>query len=234
MEITQDKKTAILIGATGFVGSHCLQLLLSHQAYQKIIVLTRRSLELDHPKLEEHVIDFDDLAAYQALLAGHDFFSCLGTTMAKAGNKEAFFKVDFKYVYTAARLAAENKVNQYLLVSSVGADQESTFYYSRVKGELEEAIKDLPFWSIHIFQPSILLGERNENRWGEKWAGRIGKWIDSATGGLLTKYRPVEAEVVAESMVNAAQGLREGLHIYPSHLLQALAEADNNKPNIIK
>lgn len=232
MEITRDKKTALLIGATGFVGSHCLQLLLSHQAYQKVIVLSRRSLELDHPKLEEHVIDFEDLAQYHSLLVGHDFFSCLGTTMAKAGNKEAFFQVDFKYVYTAARLAAANGVNQYLLVSSVGADKESTFYYSRVKGELEDAVKDLPFWSIHVFQPSVLLGERNENRWGEKWAGRIGKLIDSATGGLLTKYRPVEAEVVAQSMVNAAQGLRKGLHIYPSHLLQTLAEEDN-KPNII-
>lgn len=211
------------------VGSYCLQFLLAHQAYRKVIVFGRRQLDIEHPKLEQYVIDFDQLERYQELMHGHDFFSCLGTTMAKAGNKEAFYKVDFSYAYETARLMAENKVNQLLLVSSVGADKEAVFYYSRVKGTLEEAVKELPFWAIHIFQPSILLGERNENRWGEKWAGRIGKVIDAVSGGLLTKYKPVEAEVVAQAMINAAQQIKGGVQVYPSHYLQQLASEEDNK-----
>lgn len=229
MEITQDKKTALLTGATGLVGSYCLRFLLEHNAYQKVVVFTRRPLEITHPKLVQHVIDFDQMEDYQELMKGQDFFSCLGTTMAKAGNKEAFYKVDFVYAYKMAQLMAANKVNQLLLVSAVGADPEAAFFYSRVKGELEDSVKALPFWAIHIFQPSVLLGERNENRWGEKWAGRIGNFVDSLTNGLLTKYKPVEAEVVAQAMIHAAQELKGGIQVYPSHYLQHLATEVDNK-----
>ncbi|MCB0662089.1 MAG: hypothetical protein KDC24_05080, partial [Saprospiraceae bacterium] len=148
----------------------------------------------------------------------------IGTTMAKAGSKEAFYKVDFEYNYNVAQLAEANKVNQCLLVSSVGADEDSIFFYSEVKGKLEKAIKELSFWSIHIFQPSLLLGERNENRWGEEAAGVLGRIINKFTGGLLNKYKPVEADVVAQAMVEAAQQLKPGVHVYPSHYLQSLAE----------
>ncbi|RMF29876.1 MAG: hypothetical protein D6765_03880, partial [Bacteroidetes bacterium] len=119
-----------------------------------------------------------------------------------------------------------NGVNQLLLVSSVGADPDSLFFYSRVKGELEEAVKKLDFWAVHIFQPSVLLGQRNENRWGEELAGKIGKVLDRLSGGLLTRYRPIEADYVAKAMVHAAQGLEPGVHVYPSHWLQKMAERE--------
>ena len=224
MEITKGKKTALLFGATGLVGGYCLDYLLAHSNYRKVVVFTRRKIKRQDPKLIQHVIDFDDLPGYRSLLKGQDLFLCLGTTMRKAGNRKAFFKVDYTYPYQAARMAADNGVNQVLLVSSVGANKDAVFFYSKVKGLLENALKDMPFWAVHIFRPSVLLGTRNENRWGEKIAGEIGRRIDALTGGLLTKYRPIEAEIVAKAMVNAAQGLESGIFTYPSDYLQHLSE----------
>lgn len=224
MEIHKYNKTALVFGATGLVGSHLVQFLILHPAYQKIIVFSRRPLPFEHPKLTVHLIDFDQPKKWKPLVKGDDLFCCLGTTMATAGSKEAFYKVDFAYTYAAAEAALANGANQLLLVSSVGAQADSIFYYSKVKGQLEDAVKKLDFWSVHIFQPSVLLGERNENRFGEKVAARLGKVIDRFTGGLLTKYRPIEADVVAKSMVAAAQRLESGVHVYPSHWLQKLAE----------
>jgi len=226
LEIIKDQKTALLLGATGLVGSYCLRLLLEHGAYHKVLTFSRRKLPITHARLVQHVVDFDRLDTFAHLLKGDDLFCCLGTTMAKAGSRDAFFKVDYTYTYEAARIAAAQGVNQFLLVSSVGADANSMFYYSRVKGELEDAVKQLPYWAVHIFQPSVLLGERNENRWGEQWAAKIGKGIDAITGGWLSKYRPVEAEVVAAAMVSVAQQFRPGTQVYPSHYLQRLSEEE--------
>lgn len=223
MEILKGNKTALVFGATGLIGHHLVNFLLLHPSYTKVKVFVRHEMDVEHQKLEQHLIDFDSPGSFEKLVKGNDLFCCLGTTMAKAGSKEAFYKVDFTYTYEAARMAANNGVNQLMLVSSVGADRDALFYYSRVKGEIEDAVQKLNFWSIHIFRPSVLLGERNENRWGEEIAGKLGKIIDRFTGGMLSKYRPIEADVVAKAMVNAAQGLNPGIHFYPSHWLQDLA-----------
>lgn len=223
MEITKNNKTAILFGASGLVGSNVLEFTLLHGAYRRVLTFGRRPIDVTHPKLTHNVVDFENPSYFQSLVKGDDLFLCLGTTRAKAGSKEAFYKVDYTFNYQAAKAAVQNGVNQLLLVSSVGADSESLFYYSQVKGELEKAVKELPFWATHIFQPSVLLGERNENRWGEEIAGKIGRLIDGVTGGLLKKYRPIEADVVAKAMVSSAQKLEPGVHIYPSHWLQDLA-----------
>jgi uncharacterized protein YbjT (DUF2867 family) len=224
MQISKDKKTALLFGATGLVGGHALEFLLMHPAYDKVLAFVRKPIQQAHEKLVQHIIDFDNAESWGHLVKGDDLFCCLGTTMAKAGSKAAFFKVDYTYPMQAAHFAVQNKVHQYLLVSSVGADTDSIFFYSKVKGQLEEALQKMDFWSIHIFRPSVLLGERNENRFGEEVAGKIGRLIDRFTGGLLTKYKPIEADVVAKAMVAAAQGLEPGTHIYPSHWLQQEAE----------
>jgi uncharacterized protein YbjT (DUF2867 family) len=224
VQLVKDDKTALLFGATGLIGGYCLNFLLASPAYNKVKVFTRKELDFDNEKLEQHKIDFDKLENYKDLIKGDDVFCCLGTTMRKAGNKEAFRKVDYDYGFQIAKIAEKQGVNQFLLVSSVGADADSVFFYNQVKGELEDAVKKMDFWSTHIFQPSVLLGKRNENRWGEQLAGRLAKGFDFLTGGLLTKYSPVEAEVVAKAMVVAAQGLDSGLQIYPSHILQKIAK----------
>lgn len=223
-----------MIGVTGLVGRSCLPLLVTHKAYHKIVLFTEEPLDLDHPKIEEQMVNFDELEAHAALFQGNDFFCCLGSSPAKATDREAFYRVDYQQAYSASRLAAANGVNQLFLMSAVGASPEATLYFSRIKGELEEAVKELPFWSVHIFQPSLLLKDRNENRWGEKWADKLGQFIDSATGGWLTKYKPLEAEVVAQAMVNAAQRLRQGIHVYPSDLLQKLAAEEDNQLDVSK
>jgi uncharacterized protein YbjT (DUF2867 family) len=223
MEIAKDNKTALVFGASGLIGGHVVNFLLLHPAYAKVVVFVRKPMDLEHVKLAQHVVDFDQPASFKQLVKGDDLFCCLGTTMAKAGSKEAFYKVDFTYGFEAAQMGKLNGVGQYMLVSSVGADPNSRFFYSKVKGELEAAVRSLGFWALHIFQPSVLLGERNENRFGEQLAGKIGSIFDRLTGGLLTKYRPIEADVVAKAMVSAAQGLKPGCHVYPSHWLQGLA-----------
>jgi uncharacterized protein YbjT (DUF2867 family) len=223
LEIRKGTKTALYFGATGLVGQHCIKLLANHRAYEKVIAFSRRELDFEHPDLTTHIIDFDRMEDYADLIKGNDVFISLGTTRAKAGSKEGFYKVDFTYTFNAAKLACLHDASQLMLVSSVGAHVDSLFYYSRVKGEIEAAVKKLPFWAIHIFQPSVLLGERPENRWGEQVAGMITKGVDNITGGLLSKYRPVEAEVVAKAMVSAAQRIEEGIHVYPSDYLQKLA-----------
>lgn len=224
MELSKGNKTALVFGATGLVGNYLTDFLLMHPAYKKVKTFGRSEVNKEHPNLENHIVDLNNPDTFSSLVKGDDLFLCIGTTLAKAGSKEAFYKVDFEFNYNIARTAEKNGVNQCLLVSSVGADEDSIFFYSEVKGKLEKAIKKLNFWSLHIFQPSLLLGERNENRWGEEVAGVLGRVINKFTGGLLNKYKPVEADVVAKAMVEAAQKFKTGIHIYPSHYLQDLAE----------
>lgn len=229
VQITKNNKTAILFGATGLVGKYCLDFLLTSSAYQKVLVFGRKSLQLSDQKLEEHIIDFENLSDYAHLIKGDDLFCCIGTTMKKAGSQEAFRRVDYTYAHQIAELGIKNKVNQFLLVSALGADKDSIIFYNRVKGELEEDVKLMPYWAIYIFQPSLLLGERNENRWGEALAQRLGRGFDRLTGGFFTKIRPVEADIVAKSMLIAAQKLEKGVHIYTSEQLQKIAQEETLK-----
>lgn len=198
-------KVAIIIGATGLVGGHLLQELLKENRFKRVVVLTRRSTNIKHEKLHEHLINFDDNRSYKDFLKGDVLFSCLGTTIKKAGSKDAQWKIDYRYQYEMAQAAKENSVDDYVLVSSSGANSKSKIFYSRMKGQLEEAIQELRFSRTQIFQPSLLLGEREEERRGEK----IGEWL----GGFLTKfifkkYRPIKGAEVALAMKNAY--LKEG------------------------
>lgn len=215
MTIIKDKKTAIIFGASGLIGGHCLRQLLSTSAYDKVRSFGRRKLLITHDKLEQIVFDFEEMEEYATQIKGHDVFICLGTTRAKAG-RDGFIKVDFDYSFNAAKFSAINGANQLLLVSSVGADAQSFLLYPKTKGQLEEAVKRLPFWAVHILQPSILLGNRKENRLGEKIAATLSSTINRFSDGLLGIYTPIEAEIVAKAMVHLAQGIQEGIQIHTS------------------
>lgn len=218
-----NSRTALLLGATGLVGGHCLDLLLHDEAYSRVTTLGRRKLALEHPKLVQHVLDFERPNQYESLVKAHDIFCCLGTTIKKAGSQEAFYKVDFTYPHEVAWIAHDNGAGQFLLVSALGADAKSRIFYNRVKGEVEEAVSRLGFAGVQIFRPSLLLGERAEFRLGERVAEKLARVFSFLFIGALKKYRPVEARHVAQAMVKIAKEQPAGVNIYESDRIRSIA-----------
>lgn len=214
MELTKSSKTALLFGATGLVGNELLHQLLNEQAYSKVIAPTRRPHHLNDAKLENPIVNFRELEQYGDRWPCHDVFICLGTTIKKAGSKEAFREVDFDFIVKAAVVAKAGGANQCLLVSSVGADPESMFFYTRVKGETEEAIKQLGFWSTHIFQPGALVGKRSEFRLGEKIGIGVSNLLLNISPNILGNYNPTEVETLAEKMIEAARSVEGGVQFH--------------------
>jgi len=205
-------KTTIIIGATGLVGNKLVHLLLNDDQIEKVVVFVRRSLTLQHPKLEEHIIDFDKPETWMQDVKGDILFSAMGTTIKQAGSKAQQYKVDYSYQYEFAQAAAYNHVPVYALVSAASSSPDSNIFYSRIKGELERDIKSLPFKSITILQPGLLTGARQDERFGEKLGYRVLKALN--TIGLFKKYRPVEGRTVALALRNAAFKASAGVHTY--------------------
>jgi uncharacterized protein YbjT (DUF2867 family) len=215
-----DARTALLVGASGLVGSLCLEKLLQDPLYGRVTALVRRPLPLSHEKLVQVPVDFDRVEDSRGHVRGDDLFFCLGTTLRRAGSKDAFRRVDLGYAERIARIASENKVRRFLLVSSQGADPRSPFFYPRVKGETEEAVSRLPFQSVHIFRPSLLLGVRRERRWLEVALGAVLRLFSFLMVGPLDGFRPVRAERVAEAMLSVARSGHPGVHIYEASFLR--------------
>ena len=209
-------KTSIIIGASGLVGSFITLKLLDDDRYEKVKVFVRNSLDIKHPKLEENIVNFDNLAEWSNKIIGSEIYSALGTTLKKAGSKEKQYKIDFTYQYDIAKAACENNVKSFLLVSSLGENYKSNNFYLRMKGSLDEKIQQLAFDKIRIFRPSVLIGLRSEKRFGES----LGIKIDGAVTKIiptLKKYRPIEASQVAEAMIKSAnQNLSDKIKIYNS------------------
>jgi uncharacterized protein YbjT (DUF2867 family) len=212
-------RTAILAGTTGLIGSQVLELLLITDAYDQVIALSRKPLTTSHPKLTNLVLDFDSLEAHAAELRGDDVYCCLGTTLKQAGSKEAFQKVDCTYPVSLARITKNQGARQFLIVTALGADKHSTIFYNRVKGEVEEAVRSIDFEALHIFQPSMLLGPRAEERSGE----RIGQAVMKALGFLIPrKYKAIDSLKVARAMVTVAGRNLKGIFVHASGDLQSL------------
>lgn len=222
MNTKKSGKTALVFGATGLIGGHLLNHLLDHSDYAKVVTFGRNKSDIAHEKLTEKIVNFDEPASFADQIKGDEIFCCLGTTRSKAG-KEGFYKVDFTYCFNAAKMGIENGVSQFLLISSMGADADSMFYYNQVKGEIENAVKELDYPTTHILQPSLLLGEREENRLRESIAQKVLGGIDTVAGNVLGKYGPIEAEAVAQAMIYAAQSDVLGVQVYDSQELENMA-----------
>ena len=197
-------KTAIIIGATGLVGSHLVKELLSDDVFETVKVFGRRSVGYQHPKLQEFICDFEQLDKTKENITGDILFSSLGTTLKQAGSKAQQYKVDFTYQYEFACLAAQNGIKQYMLVSSASANARSKMFYLRIKGELEQKVQALTFSSIQIIQPSGLVGQREHRRRLEE----VGNTILSGLVKIippLRKYRSIEGSTVARAMHNNAK-----------------------------
>jgi uncharacterized protein YbjT (DUF2867 family) len=194
-------KSAIIFGSTGLIGNLVLHQLFADDRYGEIKIFVRKSTGIKHAKLDEFVIDFDKLENYRDKIKCDDFFCCLGTTIKVAGSQENFRRVDFEWVRWCAVAASENKVKNFLVVSSLGADADSLNFYYRVKGEMEKAVSALKFEKCVIFRPSMLLGKRNEFRLTEL----AGKIVMVGLSFLIpAKYKAIKAEVVARAMIKAA------------------------------
>jgi uncharacterized protein YbjT (DUF2867 family) len=218
-------KSALLVGASGLVGRQCLQFLLEEPSYTHIVVLVRRSLSITHNKLVQHVVDFSELDTLGDYFTTDDVYCCLGTTIKKAGTQEAFRKVDFDYPIKIAALTQHLGANQFLIVTSLGANPHSRIFYNRVKGEVEEAIRKISFTTINIFRPSLLLGDRTEHRTGEKSGAFIMSGLKYVMVGPLRKYRAIQARDVAKAMVQVAQKNLKGLNIFESKQIQKIADS---------
>jgi len=192
-------RSALLVGATGLVGSFLLERLLASARYARVVIWARRDLGKAHPKLSVEIVDFERLA--QRRVEAEDVYCCLGTTIGKAGSEKAFRHVDFDYPVALAGTAARSGAKRFLVVSALGANTRSRVFYSRVKGEMEEAVRAAAVPKTYVFRPSLLSGPRAEVRWGE----RIGFAIGALLGPLLGKFRPIHADQVAAAMLRAAE-----------------------------
>jgi len=199
-----------VIGASGLVGHKLVNQLLNRADIEKIRVFVRRKAGIIHPKVEELLIDFRQPENWKHLVQGDVIFSTLGTTLKKAKTKENQYLVDFTFQYEFAKAAAENGISTCVLVSSMGANPNSSVFYSRMKGELEEAVKQLNFNKLLIFRPSILDGNRTEKRLGEKIGLIISRFL---TRIVLKKYRPTPVDVLAAKMISLSLDQIEGFRL---------------------
>jgi len=207
-------RTALVAGASGLVGGHLLHLLLADAAYARVITLARRQLDARHAKLDQRVLDLGALDAVADPPHVDDAFCCIGTTIKKAGSQDAFRRVDYDYVLAFARAAQRAGARQFLLVTALGADSTSRIFYSRVKGEIEHAVRELPFQGIQIFRPSFLMGERAEVRLAERIGVPVARVLAPLLIGPLRRYRPIQAADVARAMLQLAKEAPRGPNVF--------------------
>ncbi|WP_233254424.1 NAD(P)H-binding protein [Salipaludibacillus keqinensis] len=217
-------KKALVAGATGLVGRHVVKELINSKKYDEIHLVTRRRTPFyKHPLVQEHLISFDELDQIDEVFEKvNDVFVTLGTTMKQAKSHQAFIKVDYTYPIKLAEMAKKYHTDRFLLVSAMGADRESRFFYNRVKGTLEEGLMTMKLPALHIFRPSLLIGERYEFRAGEKSAEWLSKPLSFFLIGSLKKFKPVKGSHVAASMYEVAQQDSPGTHIYESDQIRHL------------
>ena len=201
----------LIIGATGATGKDLLAKLLEDEAFSEIHSFVRKPMSISHPKLHAHVVDFETPEAWADLLHGDVAFSCLGTTLAVAGNEDAQWRVDYDYQYTFAQQCKANGVPTFVLVSAAGAKAQSQLFYNRMKGQLEDTVKALDFSCLLIFQPSVLI-RSNSDRGGENFTMKVINFLNKL--GLFKRYRPMPTAVLAEKMIKAAKDTKQGTHTF--------------------
>lgn len=207
------QKTALILGASGLTGRHLLELLLDDSLYAQITIYVRKPVHISHPKLVQRIVDFEKL---DTAVEATDVFCCLGTTIKKAGSQDAFKQVDLVYPQKVATLQLAAGSQKFLVISAVGADKNSFIFYSRTKGQLEEALTTLGYRCLCIFRPSFIMGDRTEKRVGEKIGIFIAKLINPILIAPLKKYKPVSALALAKSMQYEAHHFLNGTHIISS------------------
>jgi uncharacterized protein YbjT (DUF2867 family) len=214
---------AVIAGASGLIGSNLLTILLNAPEYDEVLVLVRKELLIEHKKLVQLVIDFDQLDKHTAAITGHAIFCCLGTTQKKTPDQAIYFRIDHDYPVKLAELAKQNCIPQYHLVSSLGANAKASNFYLKTKGLTEEDIQKVPLKCLNIYEPSLLTGERTEFRWVDPILTGLMKILNPILFGSLRKYRSISGEKVAKAMFNQSLKNEEGIFVHPSDKIKLLA-----------
>ncbi len=213
---------AIVAGSSGMVGTALLHELCAYTKYTEIRLLVRRSSGFIHAKVNEQVVDLNDLQNAAGYIKGDVLFCCLGSTRKKTPRKEDYYRIDHDYPLNLAHTGLQNGISQFHLVSSLGANPHSKNFYLRMKGETEADISRLPFSSVHIYRPSILTGNRQENRLAESISIGLMKCINPLLTGKWKKFRSISAEQVAKAMTTQSLKATPGVHIYESDEIQTI------------
>ena len=215
-----DMATAWLAGGSGLVGGVLLRRLLQDDSFTRVVSAGRRVLPQAHPKLTQVLVDFSNPGSLGAFDPPEVAFSCLGTTMKKAGSREAFRAVDCDAVLAFARAAHAKGARVFVHVSALGANPRSRIFYNSVKGQIEEAVARLGYTSVYALRPSMLDGEREESRSAE----RIGLTVMRALGPLLGKYRPTPVGAVTDAMIALAKAPTPGAHMIDAGVILKMYE----------
>ncbi|MEW4372211.1 oxidoreductase [Paenibacillus kandeliae] len=225
-------KVALIAGATGLVGSALMSILQKAPEYRQIIVLVRNHVpEWESMKrVNQVVVDYEHLEDHLDLLVADDVYCCLGTTIKKAGTQDNMYRIDVTYPLTLAQLAKRQGATQLLLVSAMGADHTSKIFYNRIKGELEQKLAGLDYPSFSAARPSLLLGERQEFRAGERIGAVLARALSPLMGGALAKYKAIPAETVARALYRIASKEQRGVHVYHSDRLHELGAVSDSAP----
>ena len=217
-----DQKTAIILGATGLTGRLLLKRLVADDSYTTIKLFSRKESGITSPKIEEYVGNVLQLEKFKKNFTGDEIFCCVGTTSSKTRDRAVYRAIDFGIPSSAARLARENKIPTFIVMSSMGANVKSNIFYSRTKGEMQLAVLDQKIPNTYILQPSLILGERKEKRPAESAGAAILKFTNGFLTGRLKKYRPIQADDIAAAMIKLAKS-KPKIQIVESDLIQELA-----------
>jgi uncharacterized protein YbjT (DUF2867 family) len=195
-------KSIIILGASGLIGYEVLNQALENSQIEQIIILVRKSINLKHNKLTEVITDFKNLSEINSNVMGDALICCLGTTRKKTPNLQEYKNIDFGLTVEIAKIAKENDVQQVHLISAIGADPKSKIFYNKLKGETEQALIKIDFSQTIIYRPSLLIGKRNEFRFGELVAQKLAPIFDFFLIGSLKKYHSISAQKIAKAVIN--------------------------------
>jgi len=214
---------AVIAGASGLIGSNLLTILLNQPEYTDVLILIRKELPVQHKKLKQVVVNFDRLDDHANEINGHAFFSCLGSTQKKTPDLKDYYKIDHDYTLHLAQLAAQNGIEQFHLVSSLGADSKASNFYLKTKGEVENDVTKAGVKCLHIYRPAFLTGDRKEYRFAEKILVPLMAIINPLLFGKLKKYQSIPAHTVAMAMFKQSIINKEGVFIHPSDQIKEIA-----------
>lgn len=221
-------KTAILLGATGLTGGILLQKLLKDPRYGKIIIYSRKKVAVKNAKIEEHLVDLLRLEDQRESFKADEVFCCIGSTQKKTPDEETYRRIDYGIPVAAAKMAKQNGINKFLVISALGASAKSKLFYNRTKGEMERDVLAEEIPKTFIFQPALIAGDREEKRIFEKISKEVMKVVNPFLSGGLKKYRSIHPEIIAEAMINVANN-GYSKNVIPSDEIKSIASKGNQK-----